>query len=532
MNEYDENNLNQQKPETDNNEAEKPQFQNNGQEWQQTANHEAQQPQQPFVNQQPPINNAYSQQPYYPDSNQQRYYYGQSRPYGSKAPNYVYYGNNPQQQQSYVQTPQNHNGQVPNSFNSVQQVPPPKNNKRGKNIFIACIVMIAVVSIIITAVTAGGKLGKKELTTEKVDGPKLETSDSQSASFTAQGGELTAAGIYDKVKESSVGVLVYSSNSTVAAGEGSGVIVGEDDAGKFTYIITCAHVIADSSSVRIQLYDETQCEATVIGSDARTDLAVLRIAKTGLKAFEIGDSDKLVVGETVYAIGNPGGVDFAGSFTNGMISAIARPISSEIGYKMVCVQHTAAINPGNSGGALVNSKGQLIGINSSKIASTDYEGMGFSVPSKTFVEVYNEIMEHGYVTNRPKLGITYTPASASQTYAMLVGVKELPAGSLIIQSINADSSLVGTGAAVGDLITKVNGKELETSDMLPKLIEQSKVGDKLTLTICHFDKNYQMSEFNVEITLVEDKGETENIEETTTVSDYYYWNPFGSYFGE
>ena len=199
---------------------------------------------------------------------------------------------------------------------------------------------------------------------------------------------------------------------------------------------------------------------------------------------------------------------------------------------MVCLQHTAAINPGNSGGALVNSKGQLIGINSSKIASTEYEGMGFSVPSKTFIEVYNEIMEHGYVTNRPKLGITYTPASASQTYSMLVGVKELPAGSLIIQSINADSSLVGKGVTVGDLITKVNGKELETSDMLPKLIEQSKVGDKLTLTICHFDKNYQMSEFDVEITLVEDKGETENIEESTTASDYYYWNPFGSYFGE
>ena len=508
MNEYDENNLNQQKPED-------------------------QQPQQPFVNQQPPINNTYSQQPYHPDSNQHRYYYGQqTQQYGSKAPNYVYYGNNTQQQPPYAQTPQNNNGPVTNSYIPVQQVPTPQNNKRGKSIFIACIVMVAVVSIIVTAVAASGKLGKKELTTEKVDGPKLEASDSQSASFTAQGGELTAAGIYDKVKESSVGVLVYSSNSTVAAGEGSGVIVGEDDAGKFTYIITCAHVIADSSSVRIQLYDETQCEATVIGSDARTDLAVLRIAKTGLKAFEIGDSDNLVVGETIYAIGNPGGVDFAGSFTNGMISAIARPISSEIGYKMVCLQHTAAINPGNSGGALVNSKGQLIGINSSKIASTEYEGMGFSVPSKTFIEVYNEIMEHGYVTNRPKLGITYTPASASQTYSMLVGVKELPAGSLIIQSINADSSLVGKGVTVGDLITKVNGKELETSDMLPKLIEQSKVGDKLTLTICHFDKNYQMSEFDVEITLVEDKGETENIEESTTASDYYYWNPFGSYFGE
>lgn len=480
---------------------------------------------------QPPMNNNYPQQQYNMSNGQQGYYYFQNnQPYGRKSsPEYVYYGN---QQRvptpGYVnQRPENMNYQQPSQ---PHQPKASKNTKKGKKIFAAAIAIIAALSILITVVTASGKLtAKKEKTTEKIDGPSLSASESNSAAL-KQDGELTAAGVYDKVKESSVGVLVYASNVLKAAGEGSGVIVGEDKAGKFTYIITCAHVIDKSSAVRIQLYDETQYEATVIGSDARSDIAVLRIAKTGLKAFEIGDSEKLVVGETVYAIGNPGGVDFAGSFTNGMISAIARPISSEIGYKMVCLQHTAAINPGNSGGALVNSNGQLVGINSSKIASTEYEGMGFSVPSKTFVEVYNEIIANGYVTNRPKLGITYTPASASQTYSMIVGVKGLPAGSIVIQSINADSSLVGKGVEVGDIITKVNGDDLETSDMLQKLIEGSKVGDKLTLTICHIDKNYQMSEFEVEITLVEDKGEVENIEEPTTTPNY--WNPFGSYFGE
>lgn len=529
MSEYDENKLNNE--EKENETSENHEYTDSTHYGQQSA----------YNSQQPPVNHytSYQNQQFNQNQSQQRYYYGNNQqPYGrNSSQNYVYYGNSGSYQtnsQNYAYNPTQQNSSYSSQNPIYTQGPEenPKSKAKGKKVFAACIVMIVVVAIILTVFSAHGKIGKKELTTEKVDGPSLTLVDSQGAAFTGTNGDLTAAGVYDKVKESSVGVLVYSSNTSVAAGEGSGVIVGEDKAGKYTYIITCAHVIESSNSVRVQLHDETQCEATVIGSDARTDIAVLRIAKTGLKAFEIGDSEKLVVGETIYAIGNPGGVDFAGSFTNGMISAIARPISSEIGYKMICIQHTAAINPGNSGGALVNAKGQLVGINSSKIASTDYEGMGFSVPSKTFVDVYNEIIEHGYVTNRPKLGITYIPASASQSYSMLVGVKGLPAGSIVIQSINADSSLAGKGVEVGDLITKVNGEELENTDMLPKLIEKSKVGDKLTLTICHFDKNYQMKEFDIDITLVEDKGEVENVAEMTTTPSYYDWNPFGSYFGE
>lgn len=484
-----------------------------------------------------PVNNYPPEQNYNGNSAGQRYYYGQNpQPYGRKgSPNYVYYGNNPNRGNYPYQPPyspqQNmpHNGaEGPDgSFGPNRQN---ASNKKGKKVFAVCIVSIALISVILIIFTSTGMFSSEKKTEkQKVDAPSLQVSDSSTDSAASVSTGFTAADVYEKVKESSVGVLVYSSNTTVTAGEGSGVIVGEDKTGKYTYIITCAHVVDNSSSVTIQLYDETKCDATVIGADERTDIAVLRIAKTGLKAFEIGDSDKLAVGETVYAIGNPGGVDFAGSFTDGMISAIARPISSEIGYKMICLQHTAAINPGNSGGALVNAKGQLIGINSSKIANTSYEGMGFAVPSKTFTEVYNEIIEHGYVTNRPKLGITYTPASASQTYSMIVGVKGLPKGSIIIQSINVDSSLVGKGVEVGDLITKVNGKELENSDSLPQLIEKSKVGDKLKLTICHIDKNYEIKEFEVETTLVEDKGESDDVEEMTTSA--YNWNPFGSYFG-
>lgn len=235
--------------------------------------------------------------------------------------------------------------------------------------------------------------------------------------------------------------------------------------------MTCAHVISGGGSVRVQLSDETQYDATVVGYDSKTDIGVLKIKATGLKAAEFGDSDKLSVGETVYAIGNPGGTAFAGSFTNGIVSAISRPVNSQIGYEMICIQHTAAINPGNSGGALVNEYGQVIGINSSKIASTDYEGMAFSVPSVTAKEVYDEIVANGYVTNRPKLGITYSPASSSQMYSMIVSLKDLPAGSLIVQSVQSDSSLASQDVKQGDLITKVNGKDLDSADDLPDLID-------------------------------------------------------------
>ena len=162
-------------------------------------------------------------------------------------------------------------------------------------------------------------------------------------------------------------------------------------------------MIEDGKTVKVQMHDETQYDADIVGSDSRTDIGVLRIRANGFTAAQFGNSDSLSVGETVYAIGNPGGVAFAGSFTNGMVSAISRPVDSQIGYEMLCIQHTAAINPGNSGGALVNAYGQVIGINSSKIASTEYEGMGFAVPSVTVKEVFDEIVRNEVVQARQQL---------------------------------------------------------------------------------------------------------------------------------
>ncbi len=431
--------------------------------------------------------------------------------YGNGAQNYVYYGA-PQPPKKQVDTQNS------------------KHKKRGLKIFFAAVAVCLVVAVV-GAVVAFTRSGNAPQKMDADDAPTANIYESPTATSTGANGELTAKGVYDKVKESSVGILVYSGSAfsdAAPTGEGSGVIIGEDATGTYTYIVTCAHVISDGGTIKVQLYDETQYDAAVVGYDSRTDIGVLRIRATGLTAAELGNSDSLSVGETVYAIGNPGGVAFAGSFTNGMVSAISRPVDSEIGYEMLCIQHTAAINPGNSGGALVNGYGQIIGINSSKIASTEYEGMGFAVPSVTVKEVFDEIVKNGYVTNRPKLGIHYFAASSNQMYSMIVGANNLPAGTLVIQSITSDSSLVNTDVRQGDMIIKVNGENLDSADTLPDLIEDSKVGDTLTLTICRVDtkNNYTLSQFEVEVKLVEDRG-TSTLAESTTESSYY--NPFGAY---
>lgn len=465
----------------------------------------------PQENAAPETNSSYTAQPNYSHpygSGQQSPYGGY---YGSGAQNYVYYGA-PQPPKKQVDTQSS------------------KHKKKGLKILFAVVAVCLVVAIVgsVIAFTKGGSTPQKA---DPDDVPSANIYESPTATSTGANGELTAKGVYDKVKESSVGILVYSSNAysnSSAAGEGSGVIIGEDASGTYTYIVTCAHVISDGGTIKVQLYDETQYDATVVGYDSRTDIGVLRIRATGLTAAELGNSDSLSVGETVYAIGNPGGVAFAGSFTNGMISAISRPVDSEIGYEMLCIQHTAAINPGNSGGALVNAYGQVVGINSSKIASTEYEGMGFAVPSVTVKEVFDEIVKNGYVTNRPKLGINYFAASSNQMYSMIVGANSLPAGTLVIQSVTSDSSLVKTDVQQGDMIIKVNGEDLDSADTLPDLIEDSNVGDTLTLTICRVDtkNNYSLSQFEVTVELVEDRG-TSTLAESTTESSYY--NPFGAY---
>ena len=367
--------------------------------------------------------------------------------------------------------------------------------------------------------------------------PSTTIADTQPSTNAVNVEQVNSVWVAEKVRPSVVGVMTYQNGQL--AGEGSGVLWGVDQTGQYTYVVTCAHVIDSEAqlSYGILMLDGTHYEAEMVASDAKTDIGVLKIKATGLPIAELGDSSVLKIGEPVYAIGNPGGSEYFGSITNGIVSAIDRSISAT--YTMTCIQHNAAINPGNSGGALVNTAGQIVGINSSKISSTDYEGMGFAVPMSIVKPVVEALIQYKYVPNRPKLGIEYATVSSYQLYSIVVSIKGLPQGSLVIAGISSDSSLVNTEAQVGDLIIAVNDKPMDDSSVLLDLIDTGAVGDTLKLTLCRIEeRTYKTTTFDVTITLVEDKGSSVEQEETTTQSgDYYYGGAenfedyFERYFG-
>lgn len=453
--------------------------------------------------------------------------YTNSQPYNSGA--YTNQNANPYGSSPYTVNPATSQQQF------VPPTPKKKKAKPGKIIFVALIC----ISIIVASVAIGLNSSNDETVspdTEVTQKSGSQNSDNADAnldvedspvSYSEYSGEgtMTSEQIYKEVKEINVGVLVYSQNKK--SGEGSGIVAGTDEDGKYTYILTAAHVISDSGvTVQVQFSDESEYKAEIIGYDTKTDVGVLRIEGSGFKSAKFGNSDKLTVGQTVYAIGNPGGTEFFGSFTSGMISAIDRPVpTTNSTYDLPCIQHNAAINPGNSGGALVNEYGQVVGLNSSKISSTEYEGMGFSVPSNTVVEVYKQIVKNGYVSNRPMLGITYFPVSSDYTYAAIAWKSDLPYGSVVIATINSDSDLSNRNIQVGDIITSVNGKELETTDILLEAIENGKVGGTLKLTICRLNNDGSINTtFEANVKLVEDKG-TATVTEQETQTD-----PFSNYF--
>lgn len=412
---------------------------------------------------------------------------------------------------------------------------PPKkpSSKRGKKVLAVLLCAFLLLGSMGIGISIGRNdntsSNKPETTTTTGDSAKLEIDSTQTA--TSNNSVSPGTIVASKARSSVVGVMAYDSSGSLY-GEGSGVVMGQNDSGTLTYIITCAHVISDDgiASCGILLEDGTVYDATVVGYDERTDIGVLSIKETNLKAATFGDSDALKVGESVYAIGNPGGSSFYGSVTDGIVSALDRSITST--YTMQVIQHTAAISPGNSGGALVNAAGQVIGINSSKISATDYEGIGFAVPMKTVKTIVENIITYGYVPNRPKLGISYASVSDYQAYSMVVQIKGLPAGSIIVASISDDSSLKDTDIEVGDMITAVNGKDMTSSDILLDLIDSSKVGDVIELEVCRIDaKTYKISTFTVKAKVIEDKPSEDEPEETTSQSYYDYYGNNDSYGG-
>lgn len=330
------------------------------------------------------------------------------------------------------------------------------------------------------------------------NGPQISTQEAKSS------GEVSTNQVnkaYEKASKSVVCITSYEAGSDYTiteSGEGSGIIITSDG-----YVATNSHVVNDSKTtgVMVTLSDGKQYLGTIIGIDKKTDLAVIKINASDLTAAEFANSDDLFVGDSAYAIGNPGGSAYANSLTVGTVSAVNRVLSTN-GYVRY-IQTDAAINPGNSGGALINSDGFVIGMNTAKLVATDYEGMGFAIPSNTLVEIVNKIIKYGYVNDRGTIGIE---GSTSTLYNSKMN--NTPQG-MIISKINSDSPLNTTQAKAGDIVTALNGQEIKSVMEFIDALKEYHPGDKVTLTLFRASNGSQATSttFDVEVVLKADTGE-------------------------
>ncbi len=272
----------------------------------------------------------------------------------------------------------------------------------------------------------------------------------------------------------------------ISQGAGSGVILSEDG-----HIVTNHHVISGASKITVRTKDGTEYEAQLLGSDATTDLAVLKIDAMGLKAAVLGDSEKLSVGDKAYAIGNPLG-ELGGTVTDGIISALDRELTVD-NQPMRLLQTSAAINPGNSGGGLFNDAGELIGIVNAKSSGSDIEGLGFAIPINSAKSIIDSLLNAGYVQNRAQLGVSLvniTDISSAIRYGLSIP-------GVYIAEVSPSSGADRAGLQSMDRIISINGKEVTTSADIKKIIDESNVGDVVTLQIA---RNEKIIEVNVTLT--------------------------------
>lgn len=327
-----------------------------------------------------------------------------------------------------------------------------------------------------------------------LNGPQISVSETSHSEVSN-----AANRAYENASPSIVCITSYKAGTDYAltqSGEGSGIIITDDG-----YIATNSHVVDDSkeTGVMITLSDGTQYLGTVIGIDKKTDLAVIKIDADNLKAAQFFDSDSLYVGQDAYAIGNPGGSKFSNSLTKGTVSALNRIVST--GY-VKYIQTDAAINPGNSGGALINEDGQVIGMNTIKLVGTDYEGMGFAIPSNQVIEIINKLIKYGYVNDRGTLGIEGTNCTLYQSR-----MNNVPQG-VVITKINSDSPLSDSEVMEKDIITAINGISITNFTEFIDELSKFKPNDTITLTLFRVPnvRNAKPYSFTVSVQLMDDSG--------------------------
>lgn len=296
-------------------------------------------------------------------------------------------------------------------------------------------------------------------------------------------GALTPQQVAAKCKQWTVGVVAtkyydsYYFSGATSTSTGTGIIMSSDG-----YIITNHHVIENATALSIIMLDGTEYEAKLIGSDEKSDLAVLKIDASGLPAAEFGDSDALLVGDPVYAIGNPLGLELMGTFTDGIVSAINRDVTVDE-RTMTLIQTNAAINSGNSGGPLINQYGQVVGINTLKMQdySTTVEGLGFAIPTNTAKAIIDELVESGYVSGYPAIGLRCDNVneSMSKYYSIPTGV--------LVRYVNPNANAYFAGLQVNDVIVEAQGERIENYNDLSALLQKCKAGDSFTLRVYHYN---------------------------------------------
>ena len=394
-----------------------------------------------------------------------------------------------------------------NTFKSVNIAKVPKNS------FTKSIIVPFASGVIGASLVIGTCFGIPKIREKIIESSDISTQEQNSKSnvntsnqinakaISLEGYSETSMGVADKVLPSIVGIeITYNVNSffgtSTGSARGSGIIISEDG-----YILTNNHVvsasstasyyeISDAGSIKVTLYnDDTVYDAKIIGKDDQTDLAVIKIEKDGLTKAQLGDSSNVRVGEFAMAVGCPLGLST--TVTSGIVSAVNREITTTEGETYIAIQTDAAINSGNSGGALVNSKGEVIGINTLKLSGTGVEGIGFAIPISSTTEVVSQLIEHNKVI-RPYIGIegmTIDENLAAQ-YKLVKGV--------YVRSIEDFTAAQKAGLKVGDVITEVEGKTVEDVDDINEIKNTHKIGDKLKLKI------YRNSEYKeIELTLEE-----------------------------
>lgn len=363
--------------------------------------------------------------------------------------------------------------------------PPRKKKGRGKKIVSGALALVLVAGVSF----GGGYAGFKAASAGQTDRIVYQAPTSTPASGTGTTA-ANLAGVINAVNPSVVAVTteqMVTSNfwggQQVVSGAGSGVIFTADG-----YIITNNHVIEGAQQIKVKLSDDTEYTAKLIGTDSQSDIAVLKIDATGLTPAVLGDSDSVQVGELSIAVGNPLGT-LSNTATDGIISGLDREVTVQ-GNTMRLMQTSAAVSPGNSGGGLFNANGELVGIVNAKSTGEYAEGLGFAIPINTAKQVAQDLIENGYVTGRPALGITVISISDAQT-AMQYGVSSF---GVYVQSVTSGSGADKAGMKVGDRIVSVGSQLVESTSDVTNALKDLNAGDVVEVQV---DRSRELMTLNI-----------------------------------